>query len=114
MENLFYRKKKSPWDLRELLRRLRRNRRALIPFALALFLVGYVIFADHGLLQRVRLARQKSEMEQKLREAEAEYIRLKGELKALENDRATLERVAREQHGMVRSGETVYRTSPAR
>jgi cell division protein FtsB len=113
MENLFYRKKKSPWDFQDLVRRLRRNKRALIPLAVGLFLCGYVVFADHGLLQRFRLARQKSEMEQKIREAEAESIRLKGELKALENDRATLERVAREKHGMVRSGETVYRTSPA-
>jgi cell division protein FtsB len=114
MENLFYRKKKSPWDLREPLRRLLRNKRVLLPLAVALFVTGYVVFADHGVLQRIRLARQKSEMEQKIHDAEAEAIRLKGELKALENDRATLERVAREQHGMVRSGETVYRISPAR
>jgi cell division protein FtsB len=113
MENTFYRKKKSRWNIRELSRFLRRNERRLIPVGIVLFLLGYVLFADHGILQRVRLARQKSEMEQKIRDAEVETSRLKQELKALENDRATIERVAREQHGMVRSGETVYRTSPA-
>jgi cell division protein FtsB len=113
MENHFYRKKKSPWDLRETFRRLRRNRRSLIPLSIALLVCGYLAFSDHGVIQRIRLTKQKAEMEQKIREAEVEAIRLKAELKELETDRTAQERVAREQHGMVRSGETVYRITPA-
>lgn len=114
MENLFYRKKKSRWDIREHLRRLLRNKRLVLILAFAVPLTGYVLFGNRGIVQRLRLEHQKTEMEQRLREAEAEAGRLKEESKALDNDRATIERVAREKHGMVRSGETVYRTPPTR
>jgi cell division protein FtsB len=114
MENPFYRKKKPRWNFREHLRRLLRNRRLLIILAIALPLTGYVLFGSRGIIQRLRLEHQKAEMEQRIREAEAEASRLKDESNALENDRATIERVAREKHGMVRPGETVYRTPPTR
>jgi cell division protein FtsB len=114
MENLFYRKKKSPWDLREPMRRLLRNKRLLLVIAIATPLVGYLLFGNRGIIQRLRLEHQKVEMEQRLREAEADADRLKKESKALDSDRAAIERVAREKHGMVRPGETVYRTSPTR
>jgi len=114
MENLFYRKKKSRWDLREPLRRLLRNKRLLLLIAIATPLVGYLLFGSRGIIQRIRLEHQKVEMEQRLRDAEADAERLKKESKALDNDRAAIERVAREKHGMVRPGETVYRTSPTR
>ncbi len=114
MENLFYRKKKSPWDLRELLRRLLRNNRLLLIIAVATPLVGYLLFGSRGIIQRLRLEHQKVEMEQRIRDAETEADRLKKESKALDDDRAAIERVAREKHGMVRPGETVYRTSPTR
>jgi cell division protein FtsB len=114
MENLFYRKKKSRWDLREPVRRLLRNRRFLLFLAVAILLGGYVLFGSRGIIQRLRLEHQKAEMEERLRDAEAEADRLKKESKALESDRAAIERVAREKHGMVRPGETVYRTAPTR
>ena len=114
MENLFYRKKKSPWDVRELLRRLVRNTRLLLVLAIVLPLAGYVLFGSRGIIQRIRLERQKADMEQRIRDAEADAERLKKESKALDADRAAIERVAREKHGMLRPGETVYRTSPNR
>jgi cell division protein FtsB len=114
MENLFYRKKKSPWDLREPLRRLLRNKRLLLLIAIATPLVGYLLFGSRGILQRLRLEHQKVEMEQRIHDAETDAERLKKESKALDSDRAAIERVAREKHGMVRPGETVYRTSPTR
>lgn len=114
MENLFYRKKKSPWDPRELFRRLLRNNRLLLLIAIATPLVGYLLFGSRGIIQRLHLEHQKVEMEQRIHDAEADADRLKKESKALDNDRAAIERVAREKHGMVRPGETVYRTSPTR
>jgi cell division protein FtsB len=114
MDNLFYRKTKKAWNLHEAFRRLMRNKRLLLILAVALPAVGYLLFGSRGIFQRIRLERQKVEMEQKIRDAEAESKRLKDESKALDDDRATIERVAREKHGMVRSGETVYKTSPSR
>jgi cell division protein FtsB len=43
-----------------------------------------------------------------------ETRRLQTELKALEGDARAIEKAAREKHGMVRDGETVYKTTPAR
>lgn len=112
MENQFYRRKKSPWDFREPLRRLFRNKRFLLALAICVPLGGYGLFGSRGLVSRLRLEQQKTEMEQRLRNAEEETQRLKSQSKALETDRAAIERVAREQHGMVRSGETVYKITP--
>ena len=95
-------------------RRLLRNKRLTLLVGIALLVSGYVLFDSHGIIQRIRLQHQKSDLEQKLREADAESQRLKEQSKALDEDRATIERVAREKHGMVRSGETVYRTPPPR
>ena len=114
MENQFYRKKKSPWDLREPLRRLFRNKRFLLVLAISLPLAGYVLFGSRGIVSRIRLEHQKAELEQRLRDAEEENRRLKEQSKALDGDRATIERVARENHGMVRPGETVYKAAPNR
>jgi cell division protein FtsB len=114
MENQYYRKKKSPWDLREPLRRLFRNRRFLLALAICVPLAGYVLFGNRGLVSRLRLEHQKAELEQRLRDAEAEAQRLKAQSRALDTDRTAIERVAREHHGMVRSGETVYKIAPSR
>ncbi len=114
MDNLFYRKTRRPGNLREALRKLLRNKRLLVILAVALPVAGYVLFGSRGVVQRIRFERQKAEMEQRIRDADAESKRLKDESKALDDDRATIERVAREKHGMVRPGETVYKTSPSR
>ncbi len=49
------------------------------------------------------------ELEVKIREAEAETKRLRAESKALDGDLEAIEKVAREKHGMIRDGETVYK-----
>ena len=46
---------------------------------------------------------------QKVAEAEAEGKRLRAEIKALDGDRKAIEKVAREKHGMIHEGETVYK-----
>lgn len=114
MENQFYRKKKSPWDIREPLRRLFRNRRLVLVLAISVPLAGYVLFGSRGVVSRIRLEHEKAELEQRLRDAEEEAAQLKRKSKALDGDRATIERVARENHGMVRPGETVYKAAPNR
>jgi cell division protein FtsB len=113
MEELFYRKRKRIFDLRGSLRRLRSKKRLVIGLLVAIPLAGFVVFGNRGILQRVRLERQKTELEQKIRDAEIEQQRLIRESKALETDRKTIEKVAREKYGMVRQGETAYRTAPS-
>ena len=73
----------------------------------------YAVFGGEYSVLEVRRARVE------LREARVELERLKEEndsLRAwadsLENDRWTLERIAREEHGLVKEGEEVVRTTP--
>ena len=45
---------------------------------------------------------------EKLRADSIEIKRLQEQIKALESDKKTLEKTAREKYGMIREGETVY------
>jgi len=71
--------------------------------------MGYVLLNPHGIIQRVRLELAKREMEEKVKEAEVERQQLLDLSKKLENDKRTIEKVAREKYGMLREGETVYK-----
>jgi cell division protein FtsB len=72
----------------------------------------YIVFNSSGVYQRVKLEHQKSEMQEKIRVAEAEQQRLKDQSKALDGDHKAIEKVAREKYGMVREGEKVYKATP--
>ncbi len=111
MDNQFYRKEKKGFDVRGGLKKLLKNRRAMVGLIIGIPLALYLLLGSRGVLQRVRLQNQKTELEAKIREADAETRRLQSESKALDGDRKEIEKVAREQHGMVREGETVYKVN---
>ena len=111
MNSLFYRKDKPSLDLKAKARTLLTNKRFMVRFVLAVLLGGYVLFGTHGVVQRVRLQSQKSELAAKIQAANAESKRLQAELKALDGDPKAIEKVAREKHRMIREGETVYRVN---
>ncbi len=74
----------------------------------ALFGGQYSVFE----VRRVRI--ENLELEQRLTELEWANDSLRTWAEALETDSATIERVARERYGMIRSGEVLYRlTAPA-
>jgi cell division protein FtsB len=86
-------------------------RRFVLPALLGLAVYYAVFGGDYSLLE---LHRARSE----IRTQQEELDRLRGEVKhlraradSLENDSATLERLARERFGMIRDGEILYRTS---
>jgi cell division protein FtsB len=86
-----------------------KTRRRGIITMLAAILLLYLLVDNKGIIARLRLELQLREMVQKVEQAEQETKKLQSELKALQGDRKTIEQVAREKHGMVREGETVYR-----
>lgn len=113
MEDLYLRKqRRRRWFSGRI--KFWRNRKLLLRLLILLPILLYVLFNNKGVVQRVRLELQKREMERKLIEVEAEGRRLRDEVKALEEDREAIEKVAREKHGMVREGEKVYRVQKAR
>lgn len=93
-------------------RKSKRGRRFGLILLVGIPIIGYVLLNPHGMIQRVRLELAKREMAEKLREAELEQQRLQDLSKRLENDKRTIEKVAREKYGMLREGETVYKVKP--
>jgi cell division protein FtsB len=90
-------------------RRGKRGRRFGLALLVGIPIMGYVLLNPHGIIQRVRLELAKREMEEKVNEAEVERQQLLDLSKKLENDKRTIEKVAREKYGMLREGETVYK-----
>jgi cell division protein FtsB len=77
-------------------------------------IAGFVVFGNHGILHRIRLQKQKTDLEMQIRAAEAQQKALEQELKKLDSDKTEIEKVARERHHMTRDGEQVYRVTPAK
>lgn len=80
-------------------------------------LVGAAYFAvfggDYDIFE-LRQVRAELETEQvRLDEVRAEVARLEARVDSLENDSATIERIAREKWGMIRPGEKLYRFEDA-
>ena len=77
-----------------------------------LFLLIVFLFNNKGIVKRLSLEAEKSELLQKIENAKSERDILKKEIKNLESNPETIEKVAREEFGMIRPGEKVYRVKP--
>jgi len=88
------------------------NKKLSAILAAALVVLLYVLLNNQGVIQRVRLEREKKELLQKIQVLEKEQKQLQEQSKALEGDKKAIEKVAREKYGMVREGEKVYRVAP--
>jgi cell division protein FtsB len=111
MNGLFYRKDKQGFSLKAALLKLLKNKRFMVRFVIGSAIVLYMLFESHGIVQRIRLQQQKKDFIAKIQEAGNETKRLQAESKALDGDPKAIEKVAREKHGMIREGETVYRVN---
>jgi len=70
-------------------------------------LLYLLVLSDFGLLRRWQLEREAAAIEERISDLEARREELQSEGGLLDDD-AYLERLAREQHGMVKEGEHVY------
>ena len=90
-----------------------RLKRSIVP-ALLLVAVYYALFGGEYSLFELRAARAAVVTERvALAELQLRIDSLRAWADSLENDPATLERIARERFGMIREGETLYRFVPA-
>ena len=67
-----------------------------------------LVLSNFGLFRQIKLSRENAETEARFEQLKARKSQLEGERGRLEDD-ATLERIAREEYGMVKVGEHVYR-----
>ena len=109
MDNLFYRKNKKAGAVEAILKRLVRNKRAMLGLIIGFPIVLFLLFGGHGIVQRVKLQNQKAELEARIQQAEVDTKQLQAESKALDGDKKAIEKTAREKYGMIREGETVYK-----
>ena len=74
-------------------------------------LVGLLVgslFGDRGLLQLVSQRERADALAKEIEQLKADNSRLAGDIGALRRDPAVIERIAREELGLVRPGETVF------
>lgn len=88
---------------------MRLVRRALVPL-MVLIAVYYAVFGGEYSIFELRAARTAVERERaELARLQREIDSLRAWVDSLESDSATIERIAREEFGMIREGETLYR-----
>lgn len=109
MADEFYRRSRTRHGPRGLFGRIAKRKRLLLVAAAGLVMLGFALFGNRGVFQRVRLEERKAQMEAKIREAQEENRKLQAQSKALDGDKKAIEKVAREDYGMHRKGETVYK-----
>jgi len=93
----------------ELFNPLRWNKKILLGL-LGLVLVIWFLFVDaYSLKTRWDLGQQKKELIQKTQELKSESETLEQDIQKLENNPDLIEKIAREEYGMKKPGEKVYK-----
>lgn len=81
-------------------------------FVLSILILIVFLFNNKGFLKRLQLISEKKSIQEKIIESKAENEKLKKEIKNLQGDSETIEKIAREKYGMVKPGEKIYRVKP--
>ncbi len=85
------------------------NKSLVVFLLVGIPVLSFITFSPRGLLTRMSLESKKAELSASVAAAESEQARLLKESRALDHDLAVIEKIAREKHGMIIRGETVYK-----
>jgi cell division protein FtsB len=88
--------------------------RLLLPALLGLAVYYAVFGGEYSLLELRKARREIAEQREELRLLRRSLDSLSAWVDSLQNDSATLERLARERFGMIREGEVLYRLAEPR
>jgi cell division protein FtsB len=100
------RQRRSKKDLRA--ERLNRGLRWTLTLLL-LFVAVHGIFGDHGYLAMRRAKADVERLRREIEQLDEQNRNLSGEVRALKSDPAAIERVAREEMGLAKPGELIFR-----
>jgi cell division protein FtsL len=89
----------------------RRNVYVFLAAAFVLLLLQDV-FGTHGVLAMRRAQKEAASVKQEIDQINDENRKLEGNVKSLKTDPAEIERIAREEMGLARPGEFIFKTSP--
>lgn len=87
---------------------LRQNLNWFLALGLALLLLQDV-FGTHGLLAMRRAQKEAANVQREIDQINLENRRLQEDVKALKTDPAAIERIAREEMGLARPGEYIFK-----
>ncbi|MBD3348826.1 MAG: hypothetical protein GF400_06480 [Candidatus Eisenbacteria bacterium] len=111
-----HQKKREPRFLRKAFKEYGRGASTgvlrVLAWTIGLWFAYVVLFGDTGVVSIISMERMKSDLAAEIAELEAVRDETEELRDDLENDPWTLEKVAREEYGMIKDGETCYRVEP--
>jgi cell division protein FtsB len=90
---------------------VRRRASVLLGMALAALLI-HDVFGEHGFLAMRRARLEVEELQHEIQKINAENARLAEEVQALKSDPRIIERIAREEMGLAKPGELIFKLPP--
>jgi len=90
---------------------LPRNATVFLVAALVLLLIQDV-FGTHGVLAMRRAQKETMQVQQEIDQINAENQQLQNKVKSLKSDSQTIEKIAREEMGLARPGEIIFKLQP--
>src|SRR5579862_4122411 len=85
-----------------------RHARTILGFAIFLLAI-HDVFGSHGLLAMRRTQKQIQDLHGEIERLNKENTNLSGEVQALRSDPKAVERIAREEMGLARPGEMIFK-----
>jgi len=85
------------------------RRKVALILALALPVLAIFTFGSRGLLRRIQLEMQVSDLRRQVYAERSTADSLRREIHRYTIDTSSIERLARERYGMARQGETIYK-----
>jgi len=85
----------------------------LISLLIGSFVLWFTFFDTYSLMTRYQLHSKKSDLIERTKELNQKTSELQQKIEELKNNPDLLEKIAREEYGMRKPGETVYRVKPA-
>lgn len=84
------------------------RKRLMVAGAVGLPFLLFALFTDHGLIKRLSLESQHTELLQELEVERQRTDSLQRKIEALTTDTVLIEKIARERYGMLKPGEEAY------
>jgi cell division protein FtsB len=87
---------------------IEKNKIKILWVAAFLFFLSLVLFSNYGIIKRFALEGRKNELYKDLRANKKIIDSLNQRIDVLESDSTEMERLAREEYGMIKPGEKVF------
>ncbi|MCE1165219.1 MAG: septum formation initiator family protein [Bacteroidetes bacterium] len=88
---------------------LKYNKLVFILSVIAAAMLVFSVFADKGLLTRLKYQSEKKKLEKQFDDEKKKQEDLKKEIDELNNSNEKIEKIAREKYGMTREGEQIFK-----